>query len=243
MNLVFEFPSRWRQFLQAWIPVRAVRRAATAVNRDPYLAARESETDGFRKISFTFAIIALCAKVARADGAVKQEEFLAFCQQFPMAGDDHARVHRLFVMACKERNDEVHYARQVAQLFPGRRALFDEIVARLCRVALCDGPATQAETQAVLRIAEALGSNPGMARSHLCGQQAQAANDPYAILGVTRKTPNDVIKKTYRDRIRILHPDRLRGAGYAPEHIAAADAELAAVNGAYAAIAHKRNLR
>ena len=68
-------------------------------------------------------------------------------------------------------------------------------------------------------------------------------SDPYAVLGVSRDTPPDVIKARYRELARNNHPDKLMAEGLPEEAIEVANQKLARINAAYDEIAKARGIR
>ncbi len=227
-------------FLLYWLDKALLRNPAKHLAPLPFLVA---DNDNFRQMTFTFAVIALAAQLARVDGKVKKEEFAAFCELFPMPFEEQLKIHTLFVMAAKERPDVNRYAQQIVQLFPGRAGLMQELFTRLCKLAAADGGIKAPENAMLLQIAAALQVEAVAIGSVAVPFLPPPGSDPYTLLGVSPKTSNDAIKQAYRARIRELHPDRFTAAGHAAPDIAAAQAGLAAVNEAYRTIAKKRRIK
>jgi DnaJ like chaperone protein len=216
----------------------------TVSRTDPPLLSDTGIDDAFRQLAFTFAVIALGAKLAAADGAVKQEEFTAFCVLFPMPSEEQPKIQRLFFMAHNDPNSFVHYAKQIAGLFPSRSKLREELIRRLCRLAESDGRATLSEKRMLEGIAEVLKVESRVIYESLAVSLSSShQRDHYALLGVTASVSNDGLKQAYRSRVRELHPDRLMAEGYASEDIAHAEAELMAVNESYLILARKRKIK
>ncbi len=201
------------------------------------------EDNNFRQLNFTFAVIALAAKLSRVGGRVTREEFLAFCDVFSMSAMQHEKIYKLFMMAAKEQTDAGHYARRIARLFPDRPELLQDLVERLGRFSNAGGRVGQAKRQLLENIAERLGVSKDAIRASLPPQFPLSADDPYKVLGASRKMSNNEIKRVYRERIRKYHPDRLIAGGYAISEVVAADGALAAINEAYNTIARKRKMK
>lgn len=66
------------------------------------------------------------------------------------------------------------------------------------------------------------------------------ADDPYAVLGVTRDTPFEAVRRRYRELVAENHPDRLIARGVPEEFLAIANDRAAAINAAYEAIERGR---
>ena len=194
-------------------------------------------------MTFTFALIALAAKIATIDGPMKKEAFATFMKLFPMPHTEQSKVHRLFTMACSDPSDAGHYARQIASLFPGCFSMLQDMVVKLCRVASADGPATQIAKQQLETIATIVGVRKEIVRASFAPRLPVSPGDPYKVLGISRRSSNSDIKKTYYDRIRKIHPDRMMAEGRGATDIADADAMLAALNDAYSTLVRKRKMK
>lgn len=183
----------------------------------------------FRQMTFTFAVIALAAHMMKLDGPVRHDQFKAFCLLFPMPREEDAKIHRLFVMACREGGDGLRYARQIQALFPDQPELMTEVANRLCRLAGLDGAISAQAAHFLRQAAVCFGIRPQALP--LAGEFDR--DDPHTVLGVSPRAAQAEIKRVYRERIRQLHPDRLIAEGCAPEVVALAEARLAAINDAY----------
>jgi DnaJ-domain-containing protein 1 len=203
----------------------------------------EHDKDGFRQVAFRFAVIALAAKLAEADGKTGAQEMQAFEALFPLAGEAQGKARQLFAMACEDGLPASHYARQVRRLYPENEKLRRELVVRLRALALADGPIVPAEEQWLDDVAAALGVPAGTVESMLPPSNPAAASDPYRVLGVTKKASSEEIKRAYYRRIRELHPDSLAANGHDAQAIEEAGGALASVNDAYGAIARKQKIK
>jgi DnaJ like chaperone protein len=89
------------------------------------------------------------------------------------------------------------------------------------------------------------GGRGGDQRAHGDGQRTRAgdaANDPYAILGIPASTAAKDIKAKYRKLVRENHPDSLVAAGKSKDAVAQATAKLARINAAYDQISKERQI-
>src|SRR5262244_1270761 len=87
--------------------------------------------DPRRRIAFTIAVIALGAKMAKADGSVTRDEVAAFREVFqvPPGEDEHVRL--VFDLARKSTAGFDSYARQFGRLFAGDRAVLENLLGGL----------------------------------------------------------------------------------------------------------------
>ena len=147
-------------------------------------------------------------------------------------------------MACSDSISFTHYVRQIAGVFPGRQALMEDLLQRLCRLAESDGRVSIAERKMLAEIAKLLKVDQFVVDDALRTVfNSNATNDPFELLGIQPTISNDGLKQAYRRRVRELHPDKLAGEGYAEEDIANAKAELLAVNEAYLLLCRKRKIK
>ena len=68
-----------------------------------------------RKVAFSIAMIALSAKMAKADGVVTQDEVRAFQQIFAVPAEEARNVARLYEIANKDIAGYEAYAEQMAR--------------------------------------------------------------------------------------------------------------------------------
>ncbi len=181
-------------------------------------------------VAFTMAVIALSAKMAKADGHVSAREVEAFNRLFHVPEDERANVGRFFNLARQSVAGFESYARDVAKLFRGRPGVLEDVLDGLFTIALADGDFRAAEGDYLARVAEIFGFSEGefqrIAASHL-------EDDPYRVLGVSPDCGDDELKHTYRRLVAENHPDRLIARGVPAEFVAMANDKLAAINAAY----------
>ena len=116
--------------------------------------------DPRRRVAFTIAVIALGAKMARADGAVTRDEVAAFREVFqvPPGEEDHVRL--VFDLARKSTAGFESYARQIGRLFAGDPAVLEDLLGGLFHIALADGRVCSAEDAYLREVAERAGRYP-----------------------------------------------------------------------------------
>ncbi|MGR3467624.1 MAG: TerB family tellurite resistance protein, partial [Shimia sp.] len=79
-----------------------------------------------RSVAFTIAVIALSAKMAKADGHVTRDEVMAFREVFHIPASEHANAARVFNLAREDVAGFDAYASRIARMFgPGDEALVD----------------------------------------------------------------------------------------------------------------------
>ena len=202
----------------------------------PHGDAESRDGDPRRRVAFTIAVIALGAKMARADGAVTRDEVAAFREVFqvPPGEEDHVRL--VFDLARKSTAGFESYARQVGRLFANDRAVLENLLGGLFHIALADGRVCSAEDAYLREVARHFGFSTddyARIRAHHAWIEEEEAEDPHAILGIDRDAPLGAIREAYHRLVRESHPDLVIAQGLPPECIALATARVARINAAY----------
>jgi DnaJ like chaperone protein len=201
-----------------------------------------------RRIAFATAVIVLAAKLSKADGVVTRNEIAAFKRAFRIDDAEVGDVARIFNSARTSAQGFEPYARQIAALFDHDPVLLGELLIGLFEIARADGEITAAETDFLRRVAGVFGFDVRAfeqirARFSATRPDRPAAEDAYAVLGLSRSASDDEIRRTYRKLVREHHPDGLVAKGMPEEMIEQANRILAAINVAYDRIARERKLR
>jgi DnaJ like chaperone protein len=190
-------------------------------------------------VAFTIAIIALGAKMAKADGVVTPDEVEAFQRIFRVPPGEEANVRRIFNLARQDVAGFEIYAGQIARAFRGNPAMLEDILDGLFEIAKADNVLHPGELVFLEKVAEIFGFAPNEFR-RIRASHFPDASDPYVILGVAHNTNNDEIKRTWLMLVRENHPDRLIARGVPQEFIKLANDKLAAINAAYEKIVEER---
>jgi len=193
-------------------------------------------------VAFTIAIIALGAKMAKADGVVTGDEEEAFRQYFRVPPSEEANVRRIFRLARQDTAGFEAYARQIANLYRGNPAVLEDILDGLFEIAKADGAFHPGELAFLERVAEIFGFAPNEFR-RIRASHFPDKEDPYFILGVAHDAGENEIKHTYRLLVRENHPDSLMARGVPPEFVKLANDKLAAINAAYDKVIEERGFK
>lgn len=193
-------------------------------------------------IAFTIAMIALGAKMAKADGVVTHDEIDAFFHTFRVPPSEETNVRRVFDMARQDTAGFEAYAGQIARMFADRPAVLEDILDGLFEIAKADGVLHPGELSFLERVSDIFGFAPGEFRRIRASHFGPDSEDPYVILGVDHQASDDEIRHTYRLLVRENHPDKLIARGVPEEFIRLANDKLAAINGAYDLIRRERQL-
>jgi DnaJ like chaperone protein len=195
-----------------------------------------------RDVVFTTGLIALSAKMAKADGVVLRSEVEAFERLVEVPPQEHRNVKRLFDLAKATTDGFEAYARQIADAFRDEPALLEDLVDGLFDIATADGAVHEAELAYVREVATILGfSERDFER--MAARHVARPDDPYLVLGADRSMEDEALKRHYRRLVAEIHPDKEIARGLPPEAVAIATHRLAAVNAAFDRIAAERGLK
>lgn len=193
-----------------------------------------------RQIAFTIGVIALGAKMAKADGLVTPDEIRAFREVFHVPPDELKNVGRIFDLARRDARGYEPYARQLGQMFRRHTAVLEELLDGLFHIARADGKVGAAELAYLEDVARLFGFEAAEWSRIRASQIGDAADDPYGILGVDPAADLETIKRAHRALVREHHPDRLVAQGLPPEFIEVATEKLAKINAAWDEVRKRR---
>ena len=197
-----------------------------------------------RRVAFSVAMIALSAKMAKADGVVSQDEIRAFYELFSVP-PEHARdVARLYDIAQQDVAGFEFYAEKMARLCGTGHpncAMLEDILDGLFHIAKADGMLHQRERTFLHRVSEIFRIDEAHYQTMLARHVDLGEADPYRVLGIERGKPFEEVRKHYRKLVAHNHPDRLIARGLPEEFIRIATTRIAAINAAYEMI--ERGLR
>lgn len=208
------------------LPCGSLRRVGVGGSRAP---------DPNTSVAFTIAVIALGAKMAKADGSVTRDEVAAFREVFQVSSAEEAHLRRVFDLARRSTAGFGSYARQVGRLFADHRGVLEDLLGGLFYIALADGRVCAAEDAYLRDVAHHLGFDAaGYARirASFLGTTPPHADDPHAVLGLAPDASLDEIRAAYRRLVRAHHPDLLIARGMPAERVALATARIATINAA-----------
>ncbi|WP_095590761.1 molecular chaperone DjiA [Actibacterium ureilyticum] len=187
-----------------------------------------------RSVAFTIAVIALGAKMAKADGLVTRDEVTAFREVFSIPPQDEQNAARVFNLARQDVAGFEDYAIRIRRMFsdPDSPPLC-YLMEGLFHIAMADGEYHPNEDHFLNRVAELFGLDERQFRSMRARFVPDAAPDPYVVLGVDPDADLDQIRAVWRAAVRETHPDRLVAQGVPEEAVKIAEKRLIALNRAW----------
>jgi DnaJ like chaperone protein len=193
-----------------------------------------------KSVAFTIGLIALGAKMARADGEVTGAEVKAFKEVFRVPEEDMAGLERVFNLAKQDVAGYDSYARQVAKLFSRKAGILENVLDGLFHIAKSDGVVHETELAYLLDVAGIFGFEDADFARIQARHVVRTIEDPYLVLGVDRSATMAEIKAKYRKLAREHHPDKQIAAGVPEEMVSLATDRLARINAAYDDILRER---
>ena len=209
------------------------------------------------------AVIALAAKVAKADGRVSSAEIRAFQHRFPCHPADRRNIGDIFNRARRSPRGFQAAAEEVRAGLQARPDLLGGVISSLWFIASADGAPHPAQQDMIARTAEIFGfsdyekealrqqttgpadphtssaSSPGSHHTSHHAAQGPLA-EAYALLGVAPDVDDAGLREAHRTLARLYHPDLLASRGLPERDLAAASNRLGAVNAAYEAVVAAR---
>ena len=203
----------------------------------------EGDPETRRRVAFSVAMIALSAKMAKADGIVTPDEVDAFQDLFEIPEAEARNVARLYNLAKQDVAGFESYAAKMADLCgtgEDNCLVLEDILDGLFHIAKADGVLHEKEQSFLARIAEIFRVDEAHFERIIARHTYETSRDPYAVLGLARDATFENIKKHYRKLVSEAHPDRLIARGVPEEFLAIANSRMAALNAAFAAIEKER---
>ena len=186
-----------------------------------------------RTIGFTIAVIALGAKMAKADGLVTRDEVTAFRQVFHIPASETQNAARVFDLARKDVAGFDLYAARIRDMFgAGHQALVD-LLEGLFYIAVADGRYHPNENVFLEEVARIF----GVQSRDFVNMRARFVPDEnpdlYCVLGVDPTADAETVRQAWRALVREYHPDRMIARGVPEEAMKLAEKRLIQANWAY----------
>jgi DnaJ like chaperone protein len=190
-----------------------------------------------RTVAFTIAVIALGAKMAKADGEVTRNEVAAFRQVFHVPPGEEPHAARVFNLARQDVAGYDIYARKIAAMFEGERKVLVDLMEGLFHISVADGHYHPREDEFLADVARIFGLGEACFRAIRARYVPEAPRDPYDVLGLPANATLDEARSAWKTAVRDSHPDRLMARGVPEEAVKMAERRLIAVNAAWEEIA------
>ena len=186
-------------------------------------------------VDFSIALIALSAKLAKADGQVSRSEVSMFRQIMEIPPEEEARVGRIYNLCRQETDGFEAYASRVHRLIrghPDEELIRSNLLDGLFLIAMADGEYHPNEDRFLRVTAERLGLDEGAFR-RLRARHVPEAWDPYEVLGLQPPADMKEVRAARNRLIKLHHPDRLKAAGLPEEMRPISEDRVRRINRAY----------
>ena len=190
------------------------------------------EETALKQIGFTIGVIVLSAKMAKADGKVTEEEIKAFKEKINVPDNEIKNVAKLWDQAKKTTDGFEVYAKQISDLLGRNSSVLEELLNLLITIAQADGKITIPEIKYLKKVGDIFGfSNEDFERIY--SSKSGVYTDPYQVLGVSRNTTVQEIKRKWKQLAINHHPDRLISQGVPEDLIQKSTSRLKEINNAW----------
>ncbi len=151
-----------------------------------------------KQVAFSVALIALSAKMAKADGIVTSAEIAAFERVFAVPAREERNVARMFELAQHDVAGFESYARKIAAIYGDDRESLADVIDGLFAIAAADGAVHDAEYVFLERVAAIFGIEGRAFEAIAARHVVPEEGDPYLALGVDRSLSLAEISARYR---------------------------------------------
>jgi DnaJ like chaperone protein len=197
------------------------------------LDREDHEIEPDKQVAFTIGVIALGAKIAKADGHVTKDEVRAFKEVFRVPESEQRNVARIFDLAKQDTAGYESYAKQLARLFRDDPEMLHNILEGLFHIAEADKQLHPLERDYLRTVAHHFGIGEAEFSYILARHCAAERKSPYQVLGVSPEINDAELQRHYRRLMVENHPDKLMARGLPQEMIDIATRKIAALNEAY----------
>ncbi len=197
--------------------------------------------DPERSVGFTIAILALAAKMAKADGTVTRDEVSTFRAIFSIPPQEEANAAHVFNLARQDVAGFDSYARKIAALFntssaalcADDRNILIDILEALFAIALADGTYHPREDAFLAQVAQIFGLDARCFAAVRARYVEGAPRDPFDVLGIAPNASLEDARAAWRLAVKESHPDGMIARGVPPEAVQLAARRLIAINEAW----------
>lgn len=202
------------------------------------------ETSPERTVAFTIAVIALGAKMAKADGHVTRDEVVTFRRLFTIPDGEEAHAARVFDLARQDVAGFDAYARKIRAMFrdagEGAPPVLVDLLESLFRIAVADDALHPAEEEFLRTVALIFAVPDRVFETLLARYTGTCQCNPYDVLGVPCDAPIDQVRAAWRRAVKDNHPDAMVSRGLPREALRLAEERLMAVNRAWEEISSRQ---
>lgn len=190
-------------------------------------------------IGFTIAVVALGAKMAKADGQVTRDEVTAFREVFQIAEEDVEGAAKVFNLARTDVAGFDDYARRIKGMFGDDTALLTDLMEGLFHIAMADGIYHPNENAFLEEVAAIFALPEGEFEALRARFVPNSSPLPHAVLGIPPGASKAEARAAWRKLVRANHPDALTARGLPEEAVKLAEKRMIDINRAWETISGK----
>lgn len=189
---------------------------------------------GERSVGFTIAVIALGAKLAKADGQVTRDEVSAFRHVFTIDDTEADNAARVYNLARQDVAGFDAYARKIRTMFGADdRQMLIDVLEGLFHIAMADGEFHPNEDLYLAEVAHQFGLDEGCFRAIRARFVEGALRDPFEVLGLPPDANLTAARAAWRQAVKDSHPDAMIARGVPVEAVRLAERRLIDINNAW----------
>jgi len=186
-----------------------------------------------RSVAFAIAVIALGAKMAKADGHVTRDEVTAFREVFHIQQQDEAGAGRVFNLARQDVAGFEDYATRIEAMFRDQPQTLSDLMEGLFHIAMADGFYHPNENAFLERVAQIFHVPQPEFEAMRVRFVPDAPQNPYVVLGLSPDAGIDAARAAWRKLVRENHPDAMIARGVPEEAVRLAEKRMIDINRAW----------
>jgi DnaJ like chaperone protein len=195
-------------------------------------------------VAFAIALIALSAKMSKADGKISDKEFIAFKEILHDIPENELKnVLKIYNLAKEDVSGYDVYATQIATIFENNLHVLENVLDALFHVAKADAPVNKNELFFLEKVAGIFGFTAAEFARIRASHMAAQNDDPWLVLGLESGSDIEKTKSQWKRLAAENHPDKLIAKGVPKELLGMANEKLSVINGAYSKILRAHEIK
>jgi DnaJ like chaperone protein len=198
------------------------------------------------QLAFFVGTFSMLAKLAAADGTVKEEEIKTVesfaVNDLALPAQSRTIALNIFRTALNSPAGFDDFAHQFYERFYNQPQMIEMMIDILLRVGVADG-SLHASEEAMIMSAVGIFNFDQNRYNQLKSRYVGLSDQPYHVLGCNRQDPIETIKKRYRKLVQDYHPDKIASKGLPEEFNRLAHEKFREIQEAYDTIKKERNIK
>ncbi len=190
-------------------------------------------------VAFTIAVVALGAKMAKADGQVTRDEVTAFREVFQIADSDAAGAAKVFNLARTDVAGFDDYARRIKSMFGDDAPILCDLMEGLFHIAVADGIYHPNENAFLEEVADIFALPEGVFEALRARFVPNSSPLPHTVLGISPNASRKEARAAWSKLVRANHPDALIARGLPEEAVKMAEKRMIDINRAWETLSGK----